>query len=41
MDQANENKRLGEEKISKLLLEFCIPCIMGLLISVFKLLVIT
>ena len=29
----NENKYLGEEKISKLLLKFSIPCVMGLLIS--------
>ncbi len=28
-----ENKYLGEEKISKLLLKFSIPCVMGLLIS--------
>ena len=28
-----EIKRLGEEKISKLLLKFSIPCVMGLLIS--------
>ena len=28
-----ENKYLGEEKISKLLLKFSIPCIVGLLIS--------
>ena len=27
------NKYLGEAKISKLLLKFSIPCIMGLLIS--------
>ena len=27
------NKYLGEEKISKLLLKFSIPCITGLLIS--------
>lgn len=33
MDQSLENRRLGTEKISKLLLEFCIPCVMGLLIS--------
>ena len=30
-----ENKYLGEEKISKLLLKFSIPCVMGLLISAF------
>ena len=29
----NENKYLGEEKISKLLLKFSIPCVMALLIS--------
>ncbi|MBQ8852245.1 MAG: MATE family efflux transporter [Oscillibacter sp.] len=29
----SENKRLGEAKISKLLLEFSVPCVMGLLIS--------
>ena len=29
----NTNKYLGEEKISKLLLKFSIPCVMGLLIS--------
>ena len=28
-----EIKMLGEEKISKLLLKFSIPCVMGLLIS--------
>ena len=28
-----ENKYLGEDKISKLLLKFSIPCVMGLLIS--------
>ena len=28
-----ENKRLGEEKISKLLLKFSIPCITALLIG--------
>ena len=33
MDQLNQSRRLGEEKISKLLLEFSIPCVMGLLIS--------
>ncbi len=33
MDQSNENKFLGEEKISKLLLKFSIPCILSLLIS--------
>ena len=29
----NENRYLGEDKISKLLLKFSIPCVMGLLIS--------
>ena len=29
----NENRYLGEQKISKLLLKFSIPCVMGLLIS--------
>ena len=29
----DENRYLGEEKISKLLLKFSIPCVMGLLIS--------
>lgn len=33
MEQSNENKLLGEEKISKLLLKFSIPCILSLLIS--------
>ncbi|MDE6251340.1 MAG: MATE family efflux transporter [Lachnospiraceae bacterium] len=33
MEQSNENKLLGEEKISKLLLKFSLPCIMSLLIS--------
>ena len=33
MDQLNQSRRLGEEKISKLLLEFSVPCVMGLLIS--------
>lgn len=33
MEQSNQNKLLGEEKISKLLLKFSIPCIMSLLIS--------
>ena len=31
----NENKILEEEKISKLLLKFSVPCVMGLLISAF------
>ena len=31
----NENRYLGEERISKLLLKFSIPCVMGLLISAF------
>ena len=31
----NENKILEEEKISKLLLKFSVPCIIGLLISAF------
>ncbi|MBQ7874956.1 MAG: MATE family efflux transporter [Oscillospiraceae bacterium] len=35
MEQMNESRRLGEEKISKLLLKFSIPCITGLLISAF------
>ena len=30
-----ENRILGEEKISKLLLKFSVPCVMGLLISAF------
>ena len=29
----NENRILGEEKISKLLIKFSVPCVMGLLIS--------
>lgn len=33
MEQTNENRLLGEEKISKLLLKFSIPCILSLLIS--------
>lgn len=33
MEQSNENKLLGEEKISKLLLKFSLPCILSLLIS--------
>ena len=36
MEQASQdNRSLGEEKISKLLLKFSIPCVMGLLISAF------
>lgn len=31
--QNNENQYLGQEKISKLLIKFSIPCVMGLLIS--------
>lgn len=31
----DESKRLGEEKVSKLLWQFSIPCIMGLLIGAF------
>lgn len=33
METVNENKILEEEKISKLLLKFSVPCVMGLLIS--------
>lgn len=33
MDSNQEIRNLGEEKISKLLLKFSIPCVMGLLIS--------
>lgn len=33
MEQSKENKYLGEEKISKLLLKFSVPCILSLLIS--------
>ncbi|MBQ7774661.1 MAG: MATE family efflux transporter [Lachnospiraceae bacterium] len=33
MENNQENRILGEEKISKLLLKFSIPCVMGLLIS--------
>jgi Na+-driven multidrug efflux pump len=33
MDQNNEIRALGQAKISKLLLKFSIPCVMGLLIS--------
>lgn len=35
MELVNENKILEEEKISKLLLKFSVPCVMGLLISAF------
>ena len=35
MELVNENKMLEEEKISKLLLKFSVPCVMGLLISAF------
>lgn len=33
MEPNQENRSLGEEKISKLLLKFSVPCVMGLLIS--------
>lgn len=33
MEKAKENRLLEEEKISKLLLKFSVPCVMGLLIS--------
>lgn len=33
METTNENRILEEEKISKLLLKFSVPCVMGLLIS--------
>lgn len=33
MEQTNQNRMLGEEKISKLLVKFSIPCILSLLIS--------
>lgn len=33
MEQTNQNRMLGEEKISKLLIKFSIPCILSLLIS--------
>lgn len=33
MEQTNQNHILGEEKISKLLVKFSIPCILSLLIS--------
>lgn len=35
MEASKENKILGEEKISRLLLKFSVPCVMGLLISAF------
>lgn len=35
MEQIEESKRLGEEKISKLLVQFSIPCVTGLLIGAF------
>ncbi|MBR5315513.1 MAG: MATE family efflux transporter, partial [Firmicutes bacterium] len=35
MEQNQESKRLGEEKISKLILQFSIPCVAGLLIGAF------
>ena len=35
METNQENRVLGEEKISRLLLRFSIPCVMGLLISAF------
>lgn len=35
MENSQENRILGEEKISKLLLKFSVPCVMGLLISAF------
>ncbi len=35
METSKENKILGEEKISRLLLKFSVPCVMGLLISAF------
>lgn len=35
METSKENKLLGEEKISRLLLKFSVPCVMGLLISAF------
>ena len=35
MSQISENRYLAEEKISKLLIKFSIPCVMGLLISAF------
>lgn len=35
MDKNSEIQILGQEKISKLLLKFSIPCVMGLLISAF------
>ena len=35
METNHESRMLGEEKISRLLLRFSVPCIMGLLISAF------
>ena len=35
METKQENLYLGQEKISKLLLKFSVPCVMGLLISAF------
>lgn len=35
MESKQENLYLGQEKISKLLLKFSVPCVMGLLISAF------
>ena len=35
MEKLGENKYLGEEKISRLLIKFSVPCVMGLLISAF------
>ena len=35
METNQQNRLLGEEKISRLLLRFSIPCVMGLLISAF------
>lgn len=35
MENNQENQILGQEKISKLLLKFSVPCVMGLLISAF------
>ena len=35
MELSNENRRLGEESIPRLLLQFSVPCVMGLLITAF------
>lgn len=35
LDGCAKLRRLGTERISKLLLKFSIPCVMGLLISAF------